>query len=181
MKLFMLLLFAHLIGDFVLQTGQLVAFKRKKILGLLLHSVIIFVVTFLVLLSLRGFYLAFLIGISHLIIDYGKIKLGERRQFLFFILDQMLHVIVILLVTIFFSGEDSLLLSINGQVPLQQIVTLLNGILLNTIISGWIIAIFFQSTYPAENFNSGLENAGKYIGYFERIIIMMMVLTNGHL
>lgn len=103
-ELFLLLVIAHLVADFPLQNNWLVAYKNKSRLGILIHSAIVAGVAGAFLFpNIKNLWLmVIIIGISHFLIDNWKIEaerdrwLRPGRQMGYFLLDQLLHLVVLL-------------------------------------------------------------------------------------
>ena len=98
MNLFWLLLLAHLVGDFPLQTDRVFYVKKKYKAGLWLHvgiwTICNFIITFPYLKYPLYWFILLALVISHYIYDYSKIKLteiGVQDNFFLFLLDQLLH------------------------------------------------------------------------------------------
>ncbi len=110
MNLYLLALIAHLIGDFLLQTEQMIAEKRAyKIRGFLKHSLVIILLTFFTTHYYgikQSFIYALLIGLTHLAVDGVKVLLEDGKssgtKLFFFLADQTLHLILLLTFTRFF-------------------------------------------------------------------------------
>jgi len=99
MSLFFRLLLGHIVGDFALQTIQLVRYKGHSWKGLLLHSGIVTLSTGAFLWDIPWAW-PWLIPLfaSHLATDWGKVTLSRRfpeRRLSFFLLDQFMHVAAI--------------------------------------------------------------------------------------
>lgn len=99
------ILLGHLIGDFVLQTIDLVRLKSSSWKGLFLHAGIVIGCTALLLWSDLGFWWPWLpaLFLLHLGVDWGKIRLSRRfpRWDLgLFFLDQVAHLAAIALITV---------------------------------------------------------------------------------
>lgn len=114
-QLFTVLLFAHLLPDYVLQTSRITARKSKSIKGVAIHELIVIISTAAVLsiYGWGGLLLSIVIAASHFIIDSLKMLTGKffkRFNTVHFLLDQILHVSVILLCSSFFTAR-----------PLQEI------------------------------------------------------------
>ena len=120
MMIVLLLVLAHLIADFWLQTDLMVKNKMKQLKKHILHHLI---TTGLVLTIIWGYHFHFtnIIGyllfplvficVTHLIIDVLKIKLldtikttdtNSLKKLWFFLLDQLLHVAMLLITCIVF-------------------------------------------------------------------------------
>lgn len=98
------LIFSHLLGDFVFQPDALVKYKMKSVKGVLIHVLIHFIVSLIVLLPflINGYFWLIVVvaGISfaHFWIDKAKINydLKNDKKVLPFVIDQLLHFITIL-------------------------------------------------------------------------------------
>ncbi len=102
MSILFRLLLGHLVGDFALQTIELVRFKAHSWKGLVLHAAIVTGSTALFLwekLPTWGVWLIPFFG-THLLTDWGKVALARRwpqRKLSTFFLDQAVHLGVIAL------------------------------------------------------------------------------------
>ncbi len=175
------LLFAHLLGDFFLQKGSWVAHKKKyklKSSRLYLHVLIHVLLMFLFLWDLSLWPIVLIIGVSHLIIDALKIILqNEKNQRWLFILDQILHFSVLIAVYLIFTDIEYNIISFFSQRHLIFILGLLfltrpTSFIMQNIFTKWDI------TALTEN-NESLEDAGKYIGILERILVFIFIMS-GH-
>jgi hypothetical protein len=101
-NIFVCLLLAHVLTDFVLQNNFIYSLKRKTSYGLLIHVLIFFVLSFSLLypLSLSFSFLIwlFIVSLSHYVID--KIKLFFQRniiqkELINFFIDQSLHILLL--------------------------------------------------------------------------------------
>ena len=96
-SLFIGLLLAHLVGDFVLQTDSLCGHKREKRVRswfLYAHALVISILSLLALWDIRLWYIALAVGISHLIIDLAKAYVKKDNVWVF-VIDQVLHVLML--------------------------------------------------------------------------------------
>ncbi len=96
MELLLGLYLGHLMGDFVLQPGKLVAAKRGGVAGLLIHDAVIGVCTAAVLYPHLGIYwsIVILAMAAHLSIEVVTLRIREIRRMSglgVFIIDQGLH------------------------------------------------------------------------------------------
>jgi|GEM_PF-3507815 len=115
LQLFLYLLAAHLIGDFLLQSKKLITWKKKAKKGILVH-VLIHLITTLILVSpfilmsggsaldplIMCLGVVGIIGL-HFIIDMEKIKFEKKKpdsSFQIYLVDQLCHVGVIAVFTI---------------------------------------------------------------------------------
>lgn len=103
------LLLGHVIGDFVLQTIDLVRYKGLSWKGLFLHSAIVVVSCAVSLWNNLPTWWPWLIPLFllHLLTDWGKVVLNRRVagwRTRFFFVDQLLHVAAIFLIVLVQSG-----------------------------------------------------------------------------
>lgn len=102
------LLLAHLIADFTLQPERLIDMKRSGWNGHLLHSVVHFSITVLLLAPYffgEGDILALILGIlviavTHVFVDIAKLRFEDKtgQYSVGFFVDQLAHLVVILAV-----------------------------------------------------------------------------------
>jgi len=108
MFIFIRLILAHFIGDFLFQFDLVHALKVKSPKGLLLHvgivlgCLLIFCIPYIDQ-PMTWLFLSF-IGISHYIQDWAKIKFTSqsKHQLFFFCLDQIIH--IALIATVFWTS-----------------------------------------------------------------------------
>ena len=180
MMLLIKLLLAHIIGDFFLQPKNWVKEKEKKKLKspkLYFHIAIHFALLFLILWDLSLWPVIIIVGFSHLIIDAVKLILQKKKnKRLFFFIDQILHVLVIIATyyvytktTLYFDDifSEQHLLLITCLVFLTRPVS----IIMKTIFTKWDITELTES-------NESLKDAGKYIGILERLLVFIFIITN---
>ncbi|MGO1243004.1 MAG: DUF3307 domain-containing protein [Sphingobacterium sp.] len=179
--LFLKLLLAHLLGDFVFQPKRWVH-KRKQHAGYLLLHIGIHAVLLLILFGnqLAIFWDVILFVIcTHLIIDSLKIY-TERYLYPFsfrlFVIDQCAHLLVILSVIVYryevFAEWASYLLS-------EKALLFIIAILLTVYVSPIMLRVFFQKWTNGAEFlqksKHSLTNAGMWIGIMERILIVLFI------
>ncbi|PWK17906.1 DUF3307 domain-containing protein [Xanthomarina spongicola] len=180
MILLIKLFLAHLIGDFVFQSKKTVKEKEKKKLKspiLYAHIAIHIALLFLILWDVTLWPIILTIGITHYIIDASKLIFQKKKtRRLWFFLDQILHIIVIFTAYYLFTDNqftsesfftESTLLLITCVLFLTQPVS----ILMMTIFSKWNIEKLTSG-------NESLEDAGRYIGMLERLLVFIFIITN---
>lgn len=92
MTIFFSLLLAHLIADFPLQTNWIYAMKLKSNKGILIHVLIHLIVTSLLIKDpLSHLPLLAILGASHFLFDWLKLRYPTQRQVPGFLVDQVLH------------------------------------------------------------------------------------------
>lgn len=172
------LIFAHLLGDFLLQPDKWVAQKRQKkerspllYLHIAVHGIAI--------LLLLGFDLSIWIGIivilfSHYLIDLSKLYLEtEKNRGSLFIIDQIAHLLVIAAVVYaYHSFEIAFDLIFDSRVLLFLIFLLFSGpvaaIIIRLLMSRWVL--------PEDDEKDSLPQAGKYIGILERLLVFGFIV-----
>ncbi|TDG35716.1 DUF3307 domain-containing protein [Pedobacter changchengzhani] len=173
------LLLAHLIGDFFLQPNAWVKDKESKKLRskwLYLHVLIHIILIFLIFWSVGVWKVALSIGIIHFIIDAFKISFQTKKnaRVLFFI-DQFFHCCSIVLIwNIYYNGQINI--SYFNEVKTW---ILISGLLFLTMPTSIIMKVIIAKWLPADDQNktNSLQNAGKYIGILERLLIFLFLIT----
>lgn len=186
------LIAAHLIGDFLLQTDKICKTKYsnkkfERLIGLGIHSGIQAILSYVFIGEWTLWIVPLIIFISHFLIDFVKVACnGKRLPALLF--DQLAHYIVIialwgLLYTKGWCNTSTSYLSLSFWAILTSYIAVLapTSILIKSFIEfeGWIPG---QSLSPSETSQQeeslqGLPNAGKWIGYLERVLILTFIYT----
>lgn len=185
MILFIKLLLAHLLGDFIFQPDSWVRKKelrKYKSIELYLHGLIHFLLVIILLAGHPYFILiACTIAITHILIDLLKIYFqSEKYKRQFFIVDQFLHLVVMLLIVYFVTRPD-LLVSDNIK---NHLVILITGIVVLLTPSSVIVKLILSKWAPSTEISSdkietkSLLHAGKMIGFLERLLVFVFILAN---
>lgn len=97
-------MFLHYLGDYPLQGNYLAVTKGKNLYNLFVHSFIYSFTVSLVFFVSGGWSLSkfFVLLISHIIIDFVKAnaKSEEHRETLHLYIDQLMHIVIMLLLMI---------------------------------------------------------------------------------
>ncbi|RZK11866.1 MAG: DUF3307 domain-containing protein [Flavobacterium sp.] len=196
MIVFIKLLLAHLLGDFLLQPSSWVVDKenkKHKSRYLYFHVFLHFLLTWVLVGVISFGWFALILAIIHGSIDWMKLRFQKpstKRKW--FIIDQMLHLIVLLAIA--FMWENNIV-SINqfseeisgrsvNNIPfignyfwvyLTAVIFLTKptSIIIRNIISIWTPEKKSQK-------DDSLQNAGNYIGILERFFVFYFVVS-GHL
>jgi len=176
------LILAHLIGDFLLQPNSWVKEKEGKKTAspkMYLHALIHGALVGLLLWDWNLWPFILILMLSHLAIDMLKVYLQrEHTKTAWFIIDQTMHIIVIVVFWYFWFKPD---LSINWpwhspgiwlNITALLFVTIASGVIIQVLLSGW-------SKQFAGAQEDSLPNAGKYIGILERLFVFLFIVT-GH-
>lgn len=110
MELFSTLLIGHLLADFPLQIGWVFSLKMKSSFGLAFHvGIHIFVTWILFENPLDWWPFLLFLGLIHYILDWIKIKYPTQPEYPGFLLDQIAHILSLVLITRFSPGLDTIL------------------------------------------------------------------------
>lgn len=174
-NLFLCLLLAHLIGDFVLQTSKSCKHKRDKKWGSVYHyshALIVFALAWLASWDWAFVWYALAIGATHFVIDIWKSY--SKDNVIWFTVDQLLHVAVMAVVAWMWCSMNDW--SIPFDMPVKYVALAI------AIIVCWKPANIFiklilkhYSVNMPEKDSSGF-NAGSLIGNIERWLILVFVL-----
>lgn len=181
MLLFIKLLLAHLLGDFLLQPTSWVAHKearKHRSSYLYLHSALHGILAWILVGEIEFGFCALVLAISHGVIDYLKLRFQrESSKRTWFVTDQLLHLIVIALIAIWYTDPPA-----GFTPPTPQFWIVLTGVIFLTkptsILIKNIISIWTPESKNADSAGS-LQNAGNYIGILERLFVFCFILT-GH-
>ena len=179
MIIFVKLLLAHLIGDFILQSYKWVAdkeIKKHKSIYLYAHIFLHGILAWILIGNADFGRYALALAILHGIIDVLKLSLQkDSNRRLWFVSDQILHICVIGGIALLYSKQTIDFTFFDNKF---WIVT--TGLLLLTkptsIVIKIIISIWTPTSQDGEN---SLVNAGNYIGILERLFVFGFILT-GH-
>ncbi|MCY1524150.1 hypothetical protein D9M68_590730 [compost metagenome] len=174
------LLLAHILGDFFIQPNAWVADKEKKklkSLKLYWHVLIHIGLIFLLFFSFTVWKMTIIIGLSHFLIDAIKLTFQRNRtKRAWFFIDQFLHVLVII---IYWLYHERIALDF-AFLQTQKFWVLLLGALLLTSPTAILIKILINRWIPTIDGrkSSSLQDAGRFIGMLERLLIFLFVCTN---
>ncbi|MDC8103859.1 DUF3307 domain-containing protein [Chryseobacterium sp. B21-037] len=179
--IFTKLILAHLLGDFILQPNSWVADKENRKLKsryLYLHVLIHTALTFIFLWNLQLWWVAALVGISHFIIDAAKLIFQNiKTKKRWFFIDQVLHILVILVVSFYFKEFDVTIFENQEFLKIVMAVLFLttpSSIIIKILLSSWTPVAEAQNNIQTES----LTSAGKYIGILERLLVFIFILVN---
>lgn len=179
--LFLKLLLAHIIGDFVLQPNGWVRKRQESVWYLLLHVFVHLVVLIALFISDLSTYwvLISVVTISHLAIDSLKIWLEKRGVYmpaLLFVIDQSLHLMVLVAVVFYQFNFSFDILHLIWQ---PKSLMCLIAVLLVAVVSPIFLRVFFSKWNRGSDFETkkqdSLLDAGMLIGIMERLIIVLFI------
>jgi hypothetical protein len=175
------LILAHLLGDFLLQPKKWVLEKEKGIYKspkLYIHALIHGILVMLLLWDLRMWLVALLVSLSHLLIDLIKLVFQKPdTKSRWFIIDQVLHLLSLLLLWCIFEGitiEWAVWLESEKLWVMLTAISFLTfgvAIIMHVMLNDW-------SGSLGEDPGISLHNAGKVIGILERLLVFVFILTD---
>lgn len=178
-EVFVRLLLAHVVGDFMFQTDE---FCRKKLekgmcgLHLYMHAFVIFLLSWIAFGNIYYWWLALIIGVIHLLIDSFK----KKDNIYSFLTDQFAHVICIVIITciavnklqyVDFCHDYGWL----NTICLYALTFLINGKPANILIKHLLKAYSVQSPEEPDGSKESIRS-GKLIGNLERWLIIVFML-----
>ncbi len=189
LNLLWLLLIAHVIADFFLQTNRFVRErKEKKIRSFSLYFHSFFAgalswLTFVVYGICDAWTVPLVIFVSHLLIDIGKTYCSKDGAGLL-LLDQLIHISIIVICWLTYTGQWGIFENLSSDFLCKEntilitlaylLVTKPVAVAVGAVVRRWENAIKPSREESAE----GLEKAGAWIGYLERILILTFILMS---
>ena len=188
------LLLAHLVVDFFIQPRSWIRDRWENgwhSRRLYAHALLAGIVPFILLGRWENWPIVPVFAVTHFLIDGARTRYEDNTRT--FIVDQVLHLAVIVIVWLLAfntsASFDAMLTWLNGiwNEPRTALVLLGAGVL--TIPSSIFIGKLMKRWAPAdseddarqqevkEGDRQGLEDAGKYIGIAERLMIFVLVLA----
>jgi len=178
------LLLAHLITDFLFQSRSWIKQKREKKAAsvfLYVHAALAGLLTYVIVQDWSLWLVPVIISVTHFGIDLWKLH-QELDNLRYFLIDQALHLLVLFILWISVTQNW-------GEV-LPFITSLLASEVFLVYLTGYLIVIFpigfiigkatrrWQKEIKKEDGIKSLAKAGRYIGIFERILVLTFILTN---
>ncbi|WP_298153712.1 DUF3307 domain-containing protein [Flavobacterium sp.] len=180
MMLFVKLLLAHLLGDFLLQPTAWVVHKEQrkhKSIYLYFHIILHGLLAWTMVREIRFIWFALFLALTHGLIDWMKLYFqNPTSKRSWFIADQILHLSILAGITLIYTGnpidftifDDRFWLVFTGMLLLTKPAS----VLIKNIISIW-------TPESKEKGDDSLVNAGNYIGILERLFVFFFLIT-GH-
>lgn len=174
------LLLAHLAGDFIFQPDAWVKdkeLKKHRSITLYLHALLHGALALILVWDFSFLPNSIIIAVSHFLIDLAKVhfqKPGKRLSW--FIIDQALHLAVLVLV--WYAWEQPTLPT--ADLPLQHMLVIATAAVILTSPSSTLIKMIISQWTPETFYHvsSSLPDAGKFIGYLERLLVLTFILFN---
>ncbi len=176
---------AHIIADFVLQSdrmrdgkkGVIENQKTSKYFYVLLHSSIHAVLSYTFVAQWNNWIIPVVILLTHFAIDCLK-SMCKKEGIISFIADQLAHITILILLWIWlFESQIELYNWLNAIITNEYILAIIIAYILVTKPTSIILNLFF-SKWNIEDDMKGLPEAGKWIGYLERILVLTFVIIS---
>jgi hypothetical protein len=180
LAVFLRLLIAHLIGDFLLQRKSWIIQKQEKgwkALVLYLHVLIIGLLTYIFSGYYFNYWVPVFVMVTHLLTDIWKSTTNDNAKA--FIVDQLIHLLVLIIA--WYLYVCPVVTSIEWASGLLNNISFLSLLTAYIIViwpSGYLIARLTKPWQQQVDINKGLPDAGRWIGMIERVLILTFVLVN---
>ncbi len=188
------LLLGHVLGDFTLQTGAMVADKARTRV-LFLHVWIVLIASWIALGLAPAPWLLFFVAVSHFAIDLAKQRYVARQLargappgFAAFAVDQAAHLAVIWLAANLWPGawasgvwaRPELLAELPGLARLPEAMAIASGLVATVWAGGYAVRDLMSGLkLPADpETDRSLPLGGQLIGRLERLMILMLLLAH---
>ncbi len=180
--IFAQLILAHLFGDFIFQPDSWVEDKeRKKAKSkyLYFHTLIHFVLAMLFLWNFDYWWIAVIIAITHFLIDFAKLEFQKPdTKRIWFFIDQFLHIAVIIGLCIVLMPDFNI-----KKYCTTEVLKFFAGLVFVTVPASVIVKILISGRIPETPDKTSLQteslqNAGKYIGILERLLVFVFIYVN---
>ena len=181
MILFIKLLLAHLLSDFIWQPNSWVAdkeAKKHKSVYLYLHILLHGILAALLAGEIQFIPYAILIAVTHGAIDLIKLNFQKSTtKRTWFVADQIAHILILIGIVFLYKNKTIELLWFGNQfwilITGLLFITKPTSIFIKTIISIW------SPEESNSHIDNSLASAGNYIGILERLFVFGFILT-GH-
>ena len=193
LNFFLRMLLGHLVGDFILQPYKIAVAKRAGWRGLLLHVSIVTFTTGVALYQVVPDWLFWtgVLFVVHLFIDQFRTYIftdnSKGKSFFFFVLDQIVHVISLMIISNLAVGwQFSDLAPIFTSLPMERVDTMLlfSCIL---IVAIWVVpilevelatAIISRQTKTEEKLLVPIRRSDRLWGGIERLSSVILILIS---
>lgn len=175
-ELFLCLLLAHLIADFMLQTSKSCNHKREykwRSEYHYCHAAIVFALSWLASWDLGFWWCALTIGVSHCVVDIWKSYRDDNVKW--FVIDQVLHLVIIASTAVLWcsNAEWSIPYGIASKYIALAVAVIVCWKPANIFIK--LMLKHYSVNVPDAHSDSGF-NAGALIGNIERWLILAFVI-----
>ena len=170
MRLFVVLVCAHILGDFLFQTKKM-AQNKNRLSVLFLHSAIHGILVYFLVGQLQLWPLALLVFVVHAVVDFVKQKNQETLKV--FLIDQAVHIGFLWVFAFNFFRNEMVVRTdtfYSGLVLVSGFVAVVFG-------SGIVVEKVAKGLVEKDKLEvGGLDGGGRLIGQLERALIFLFVL-----
>ena len=177
------LILAHVLTDFIFQSNKWVEDKRKnqgKSKYLYLHGCLTAIIAYILVGDWQNLWVPIIIGVTHMLIDYLKLKFDEEGSIVGFISDQFAHFMVLILVWLSLIETKDLFEKIIPMASNLKILSIITGYIICTTPLSFFVGIatkrWQEELKEGGSTTENLLNGGKWIGIIERLMIFTFVL-----
>ena len=170
MRLFVVLVCAHILGDFLFQTKKM-AQNKNRVSVLFLHSAIHGILVYFLVAQLQLWSLVLLVFVVHAVVDFVKQKNQETLRV--FVIDQAVHIGFLWVFAFIFYRNEMVVRTdafYSGLVLISGFVAVVLG-------SGIVVEKMAKGLIEKNKLEvGGLDGGGRLIGQLERALIFLFVL-----
>jgi len=178
-SLMLRLIIAHLLADFLLQRKSWVEerwIKNWKAKTLYYHVLIVGILTYLFSGYYQNWWIPLGVVLTHFVTDL--LKSYTANELKYFLLDQLVHFIIILAAWyLYLMPEINLMEKVQILFEDEKSLAIVAAYIFIIWPSGFFIAKATEN-WQKQIKNDGLEDAGRWIGMLERVLILTFVLIN---
>ncbi len=180
------LLFAHFLADFALQTDRMSLGKKgsnanqrlSKYGYQFIHSLIHAVAAYVLVAQWDNWIIPLVVFVSHFLIDSIK-STCKKQDAKIYLADQLAHLSVLFILWLcLFARQSAVYLWLTDCFVSIRFWAILTAYVLILQPTSIFLGLFIKRWTPDQDSNFvTLPNAGKWIGYLERFLILTFVLT----
>lgn len=197
-----LVVIGHLVGDFYLQTAKMAEKKKTSVVYMLLHCMLYAVAIYVTVVIQSGkpldrIWPALLISILHGCVDSIKIGIekkwrkAERDKCWIFLIDQCLHIVILIFVSKYYqiNLSDVSIIQQEDVVYAYNIIAVVMAVLIcwkpAAIFVSMVLTVFSEFSVNADKQNDNkqanneeneIAGVGSWIGILEREVILLLGL-----
>jgi hypothetical protein len=179
--LFLKLLLAHLLGQFLIQPKKWVQAKKVHSIRtpyFWLHIVIQSVLSYVLVGDWRDWRIPLVLFMSNGLIDFIKIKAHTWQpkipELWIFSVDQVVHVLVLMALSS--TAGTGFWVNAIAEITSKEALLVIVSFFLVSSPSGIVISLITSKLSQQVPLNEGLERAGRLIGVLERILVLIFIL-----